>query len=140
MTTDTKCTTSAEEQPAVSQITSEEDGAQPPQKERGPSMRVITCFLVILALPHFILGGVSAGTGIILFGRAASTWLAYTVAPIWSGGCVSYYYTRLDSSPNPVYFSVPSPTHQKIPPNRDLSHEKGTWIESIIIRVSFLIT
>ncbi|XP_071791520.1 uncharacterized protein [Asterias amurensis] len=88
MTTDTKCTTSAEEQPAVSQITSEEEGAQPPQKERGPSMRVITCFLVILALPHFILGGVSAGAGIILFGRAPSTWLAYTVAPIWSGGCV----------------------------------------------------
>ncbi len=90
MTADTKCTTSAEEQPAVAEIASEEDPAQPPQKERGPSMRVITALLVILALPLFILGGVCAGAGIILFGRAPSIWLAYTLAPIWSGSCVSY--------------------------------------------------
>ncbi|XP_022083255.1 transmembrane protein 196-like [Acanthaster planci] len=64
------------------------DQSVPTTKEdKITSMRVITAVLVVLALPHFVFGGICAATGIVLFGQSP-IWLAYTVAPIWSGGCV----------------------------------------------------
>ncbi|XP_038075200.1 transmembrane protein 196-like [Patiria miniata] len=86
-----KCVSRAE-RPPMPEPTANADGEpdlQPPsaKEEKTTSMRVITAVLVGLALPHFVLGGICSAAGIVLFGQSP-IWLAYTVAPIWSGSCV----------------------------------------------------
>ncbi|XP_011675933.2 transmembrane protein 196-like isoform X1 [Strongylocentrotus purpuratus] len=60
----------------------------------GGEKRNITCFrccsatalLVLLSVPHMILGLPSMVVGVILYSDA-HIWLAHTVSPIWSGVC-----------------------------------------------------
>lgn len=67
------------------------DNQQQNQAENKSNMTCLPCcsvtaLLVLLSVPHMILGLPSVVVGVILYSDA-HIWLAHTVSPIWSGVC-----------------------------------------------------
>ncbi|XP_072164385.1 transmembrane protein 196-like [Diadema setosum] len=69
--------------------TTESTTSQEGEKKPGlacPRCCSVTVALVLLSVPHMILGLPSVVVGVILYSRV-QIWLAHTVSPIWSGVC-----------------------------------------------------